>query len=198
MIIFFTVLSVIITSICVARPLNLLLLAKMNCDVINWYEECSNLIDNLVAYMINLGLQNVFFLNRDTPISVFIQQVQSLKKLESINFSEYKPCWIDDILIAALVGPAILFSALLPSFLGFSLLSIIFISTSLFLRVQLEIRIAKDGRRISYLVIILQVFILLYFLIFIRNSFVFAYNFTIYLSYLFIINRSFCIFTHKV
>lgn len=124
------------------------------------------MIDNLVAYMINLGLQSVFSLNRDKPISVFMQQVQSLKKLESINFSEYKPCWIDDILIAALVGPAILFSALSPSFLGFSLLSIIFISTSLFLRAQLEIRIAKDGRGISYLVIILRFFILLYFLIF--------------------------------
>lgn len=164
-IMFFTVLSVLTTSICVARPLNLLLIAKMNCNVINWNEECPNLIVNLVAYMINLGLQSVFFLNRDTPISGFIQQVQCLKKLQLINFSEYKPCWFDDILIAALLGPAILFSALSPSFLGLSLLFTIFISTSLFLHAQLEIRIAKDGRRISYLEIILQLFILLYFLI---------------------------------
>lgn len=169
-IMFFTVLSVLTTSICVARPLNLLLIGKMNCNVINWNEECPNLIVNLVAYMINLGLQSVFSLNRDTSISGFIQQVQCLKKLQLINFSEYKPCCFDDILIAALLGPAILFSALSPSFLGLSLLFTIIISTSLFLHAQLEIRIAKDGRRISYLEIILQLFTLLYFLIFLFAS----------------------------
>ena len=188
-IIFFTVLSVLTTSICVARPLNLLLIAKMNCDVIDWYEECPNLIVNLVAYMINLGLQCVFSLNRDTPIGGFIQQVQCLKKLESINFSEYKPCWFDDILIVALLGPAILFSALSPSFLGLSLLFTIFICASLFLHAQSEIRIARDGRARSYLEIILQVFILLYFLIILFASPLFLHTTLqwIYRTYLLLI-----------
>lgn len=187
-IMFFTVLSVLTTSICVARPLNILLIAKMNCNVINWNEECPNLIVNLVAYMINLGLQSVFSLNRDTPVSGFIQQVQCLKKLQLINFSEYKPCWFDDILIAALLGPAILFSALSPSFLGLSLLFAIFIGASLFLHSQSEIKTAGTRRRISCAEKVLQVFILVYFTLFLvalpfssHTTFQFVYRIYLFL-----------------
>lgn len=193
-IMFFTVLSVLTTSICVARPLNLLLIVKMNCNVINWNDECPYLIVNLVAYMINLGLQSVFSLNRDTPISGFIQQVQCLKKLQLINFSEYKPCWFDDILIAALLGPAILFSALSPSFLGLSLLFTIIISTSLFLHSQSEIKLTGTRRRISCTEKVLQVFILVYFTLFLvalpfSSHVIFQ---LVYRIYLFLI--AFCVF----
>lgn len=169
-IIIFVVLSVLITAVCIAKPLNLLFMAKMDFNAICWYEECPNLIVNLTAYLIVISLLTVFSQNRDTPISSFIQQVQCLKKLQLIDFSLNKPCWVDDILIALLVVPAIMFSALSPSFLGLSLLFTIFISTSLFLHAQFEIKIAGTESRVSYLEIVLQVFLLLYFWIFLFAS----------------------------
>lgn len=165
-IIIFVYLSVLSTSICIARPLTLLLIAKTNFHVIDWYEECPNLIVNLVAYFIVIGLRTAFSQNSGTSISGFIQQVQCLKKLQLIDFSLNKPCWIDDILIAALVGSAILFSTSSASFLGLSLLFAIFISASLFLHSQSEIKTAGTRRRISCAENVLQVFILVYFTLF--------------------------------
>lgn len=159
----FTVLSVVTTSICIAKPVNLMLMANQNDIVINWYEECPILIVNLVAYTIVIGLLIVFSQNRDTPISSFIQQVQRLKILISSDASEPKTCWLDDMLIVLLVVPAFLFAAMSTSFLGLSLLFTILISASLFLHARYEILILGTRRRISCSEIIVQVFILLIF-----------------------------------
>jgi|GEM_PF-4150795 len=190
----FTVLSIVTTSVCVAKPLSQMSVAKQNDTVVSWYEECPTLIVNLVAYTIVIGLLIVFSQNRDTPISSFIQQVQRLKILISSDASERKTCWLDDMLIVLLVVPAFLFAAMSTSFLGLSLLFTILISASLFLHARYEILILGTRRRISCSEIIVQVFILLIFGFCLAA--VLSYSHTIlqfaYCIYLFIM--AFCVF----
>ena len=190
----FTVLSVVTTSVCVAKPLSQMSVAKQNDTLVNWYEECPTLIVNLVAYSIVIGLPIVFSQNRDTPISSFIQQVQRLKILISSDASERKKCWLDDMLIVLLVVPTFLFAAMSTSFLGLSLLFTIFISASLFLHALFEILILGTRRRISCSEIIVQVFILLIFGLCLAA--VLAYSRTILqLAYcLYLLIMAFCVF----
>lgn len=195
-IVIFTVLSVVATSICIAKPMNQLSISKQNDIAINWYEECPILIVNIVAYCIVIGLLSVFSQNRDTPISNFIQQVRRLQVLISSSSSKRKPFWIDDMLNAALVAPAFIFAALSANFLELSLLFTIFISASLVLHALYEINISGTRRKFSCSEIFFQVLILLIFGLCLA-AFIYSSCSTVqFASCLYLFIMSFCVFVY--